>query len=187
MPRNKDGLTPKQERFVAEYLVDLNATQAAIRAGYSPRNADVDGPRLLGNAGVAAAVERGKAKAIAKTGITAERVLAELEAMAFSSIDHYVVNAAGDLELAAGAPALAKKAIASIERKEWSDGSGEGHNVEVKYKFWDKPSMLKVAGKYADVKGFADKVEVTGKDGKDLLPTLADAMAALMNAAPKKA
>ena len=42
-------LTPKQERFVAEYLVDMNATQAAIRAGYSRKTADVQGPRLLGN------------------------------------------------------------------------------------------------------------------------------------------
>lgn len=50
------GLTPKQQRFVDEYLIDLNATQAAIRAGYSPNNADVTGPRMLGNVGVAAAI-----------------------------------------------------------------------------------------------------------------------------------
>ena len=52
------GLKPKQHRFVAEYLVDLNASQAAIRAGYSRKNANVNGPRLLANAGVAAAVAR---------------------------------------------------------------------------------------------------------------------------------
>lgn len=43
------SLTPKQQRFVAEYLVDMNATQAAIRAGYSQKTADVQGPRLFGN------------------------------------------------------------------------------------------------------------------------------------------
>lgn len=50
------GLTRKQQRFVVEYLTDLNATQAAIRSGYAPKNADVTGPRLLGNVGVAQAI-----------------------------------------------------------------------------------------------------------------------------------
>lgn len=49
-------LTSKQARFVDEYLIDLNATQAAIRSGYSATNADVTGPRLLGNVGIAAAI-----------------------------------------------------------------------------------------------------------------------------------
>jgi hypothetical protein len=49
-------LTPKQARFVEEFMIDLNATQAAIRAGYSELTADVHGPRLLGNVGVAAAI-----------------------------------------------------------------------------------------------------------------------------------
>jgi hypothetical protein len=50
-------LTPKQRRFVDEYLVDLNATQAAIRAGYSARTANEQGARLLANASVAAAAQ----------------------------------------------------------------------------------------------------------------------------------
>ena len=50
------ALTPKQQRFVEEYLVDLNATQAAIRAGYSAKNADKIGPELLGKTRVAEAI-----------------------------------------------------------------------------------------------------------------------------------
>ena len=50
-------LNPKQERFVAEYLVDLNGTQAAIRAGYSPHTAVVQGSRLLGHAKIRAEVD----------------------------------------------------------------------------------------------------------------------------------
>ena len=50
-------LTPKQARFVEEYLIDLNATQAAIRAGYSTHTADVQGSRLLSNVKVAAAIQ----------------------------------------------------------------------------------------------------------------------------------
>lgn len=55
------AVTPRQQRFIDEYLVDLNATQAAIRAGYNAKNADVTGPRLLGNVGVRAEIERRQA------------------------------------------------------------------------------------------------------------------------------
>jgi phage terminase small subunit len=68
-------LTPKQQRFVEEYLVDLNATQAAIRAGYAPKSAFVQGSRLLSNAKVAQAVSDGRAKQAERTGITADYVL----------------------------------------------------------------------------------------------------------------
>ncbi len=53
------SLTPKQARFVEEYLIDLNATQAAIRASYSAKTAEVQGSRLLGNVKVREAVEAG--------------------------------------------------------------------------------------------------------------------------------
>lgn len=73
-----ERLNPRQEAFVREYLIDLNATQAAIRAGYSAATADVQGPRLLGNVRVAAAIEAGKKARAKKTGITAEKVLQHL-------------------------------------------------------------------------------------------------------------
>ncbi len=165
MPRNKDGLTPKQERFVAEYAKDLNATQAATRAGFSEKTARQQGARLLSNMAVAKAVEARTAKAIARTGITADRVLAELEMLAFSNVDDYVVDDGGTIHLAEPAPKMAKKAISSIKRKSWSDGEGSGHTVEVEYRFWNKIEALKLAGRYAGVPGFADKVELSGADG----------------------
>jgi len=64
-------MTPKQDRFVAEYLVDLNATQAALRAGYSPRTAPQQGSRLLKNVDVQAAVAPGK---VARLGTTRVKV-----------------------------------------------------------------------------------------------------------------
>jgi len=79
-------LTAKQQRFVAEYLVDLNAKQAAIRAGYSPRSAETNGNRLLRNAQVAAAVEAAKAERQARTEITADAVLQRLAAVAFGDV-----------------------------------------------------------------------------------------------------
>ncbi len=69
-------LTPKQQRFVSEYLIDLNATQAAIRAGYAKSGASVEGTRLLANAKVAAAVAAAQAKRSERTEITQDYVLA---------------------------------------------------------------------------------------------------------------
>ena len=69
------ALTDKQLRFVEEYLVDLNATQAAIRSGYSERTANEQGNRLLANASVQAAVSEGQAKRSERTQITADMVL----------------------------------------------------------------------------------------------------------------
>lgn len=68
-------MTPMQELFVREYLVDLNATQACIRAGYSAKTAEQQGPRLLGNVGVAAAIQAGMDKRAKKIELSADYVL----------------------------------------------------------------------------------------------------------------
>lgn len=68
-------LSSKQMTFVREYLVDLNATQAATRAGYSPRTANEQGARLLAKASVAEAVQAGMDARAARTEITADYVL----------------------------------------------------------------------------------------------------------------
>lgn len=68
-------LTPKQALFVREYLVDLNATQAAIRAGYSPKSADRIGLELLRKTEVAEAIAKHQEKRAAKIELTAEKVL----------------------------------------------------------------------------------------------------------------
>lgn len=76
-------LTPKQAQFVREYLIDLNATQAAIRAGYSANGADTAGPRLLENPDVKAAIDCAKLQRSERTEITSDRVLEEISRMAF--------------------------------------------------------------------------------------------------------
>ena len=73
-----DKLTPKQQRFVEEYLVDLNATQAAIRAGYSARNADKIAFQLLGKTRVAEAIAAAKAERSARVAVSADYVLNNL-------------------------------------------------------------------------------------------------------------
>jgi phage terminase small subunit len=69
------ALTAKQARFVAEYLIDLNATQAAIRAGYSAKTANQLGPRMLVNVGIAAAIAEKAAGTAEKLDLSAARVL----------------------------------------------------------------------------------------------------------------
>lgn len=82
MPR----LTPKQARFVEEYLTDLNATQAAIRAGYSDRVSSEIGYQLLQKTSVQSAIEACQRERSARTGVTADRVVQEIARVAFASL-----------------------------------------------------------------------------------------------------
>lgn len=71
-------LTAKQQRFVAEYLIDLNATQAAIRAGYSERTANVIGPENLAKPCIAAAVAEMQQQRVKRTEVDQDRIVREL-------------------------------------------------------------------------------------------------------------
>ena len=75
MPNNPKALTAKQSRFVEEYLVDLNATQAAARAGYSAKTAEQQGYQLLQKTSVQQAIAEAMSKRSERTEITADQVL----------------------------------------------------------------------------------------------------------------
>lgn len=77
-----DKLTPKQQRFVEEYLLDLNGTQAAIRAGYSEKGARTEAARLLANADISQAIAEKRAELSKKTALDAEWVLRNLQRVA---------------------------------------------------------------------------------------------------------
>ena len=79
----KPTLTPRQERFAAEYSKDLNATQAAIRAGYSPQSARTQAADLLTNPNIASAIAEAQAARSRRTEVTADRVVLELARVAF--------------------------------------------------------------------------------------------------------
>lgn len=72
------GLTPKQQRFVEEYIVDLNASAAARRAGYSARTAEQQGPRLLGNVEISAAIAQQRSRLSARAARTVDNVMADI-------------------------------------------------------------------------------------------------------------
>ena len=81
-----DNKTVMQKRFVQEYLIDLNATQAAIRAGYSKKTAQEQASRLLSKVKVQADIQKAMKRRSERTGITQDRVLEELALIAFSDI-----------------------------------------------------------------------------------------------------
>ena len=83
------ALTDKQKRFCEEYLIDLNATQAAIRAGYSPKTAEQTASRLLRNVKVQEYIAKRQKELSRSTHITQERVIKELALIAFSNNADY--------------------------------------------------------------------------------------------------
>lgn len=147
-------LTAKQQRFVEEYLIDLNATQAAIRAGYSARNAGKIGPELLGKTRVAEAVSKAIATRSRRTGINQDRVLRELAKVAF-------VNAADVIDideaaLRSDANRDDTAAIASVKVKTIPTEAGD--IVEREVKTYDKLKALELIGKHLGM--FKDKVDM---------------------------
>lgn len=157
-------LNAKQSRFVAEYLVDLNATQAAIRAGYSERTAYAQGQRLLKHDEIRRAVNEANQKRQKRTEITQDRVLEELGRLAFSDIRR-LYDENGSLLRPEDWPDDVAASVASMEVVTKNLGEGEVEYV-AKLKTWDKTRGLEMLGRH--LKMFTDKVE------HDLAPGLAE-------------
>lgn len=134
---SKATLTAKQAAFVREYLIDLNAKQAAIRAGYSEKTAEQQGYQLLQNSSVAAAIQQAMDERSKKTEITAEYVLTSIQKVAERCMQ--------------AVPVMEKVDGEWVETGEFKfDSSGANRALEL-------------LGKH--LKLFADRVEHTGKDG----------------------
>lgn len=157
-PRNGASrpLNAKQQRFVDEYLVDLNATQAAIRAGYSKKTAGAIGGELLEKPEIASAVAVGQAKRENRTHITQDKVLRELAILAFSDVRHFQYDEdSGKLLLSENAPDEAWRAVSSVKYRTVTSKNGDRiHEAELK--LWDKNSALQMAGKHLGM--FLDRV-----------------------------
>ena len=153
-------LTPKQSRFVAEYLIDQNATQAAIRAGYSKKTASSQGERLLRNVEIAAAVGVKQDQQLAKLEITAERVLQELARIAFVDVRAFYRDD-GTLKQMTELDADAAAAIAQFDVLKQNVTSGDGQLDTVhRIRFVEKIRALELLAKrFGLVK---EQVEVTG-------------------------
>jgi phage terminase small subunit len=168
-------MTPKQQRFVAEYLIDLNATQAAIRAGYSKNRADAMGHENLGKPEIAKAVQDAMQARSQRTGITQDRVLEELGKIAFSDIRKAIKwgssipvtnEETGETTLTHGIALLASDQIDGDMAAAIAEVSESKQGLKVK--LHDKRAALVDVGRHLGM--FKDKVEITGKDGAPLRP-----------------
>lgn len=133
-------LTEKQKAFVNEYLIDLNATQAAIRAGYSKKNADKIASQLLGKTRVSEEIKKVMAKREKRTEITQDRVLKELAIIGFAKVTDYVSVQNGTVII---------KNTADIDEEKLSAIAGIKENqFGIEVKIHDKVKSLELIGEH---------------------------------------
>lgn len=161
------GLTAKEARFVREYLKDLNATQAAIRAGYRAHTAKQAGSRLLSNVDVSAAIDEAKQERNDKLQIDAEWVLKRLRDEAEADLlDLYDDN--GSILPVEEWPLIWRQGLVTeVKTEELYEGEGEDRiNVGrvVTMKVSDRIKRIELIGKHVKVNAFQDQVEVKGLD-----------------------
>lgn len=135
------AVTDKQERFCEEYMIDLNATQAAIRAGYSPKTANEQAARLLVNVSVQDRLAQLQAEQSRRTGVSADRVVRELARIAFANASDLIDPETASVKLDASRDDLA--AIQSVKVKTFGE-DGLEHEV----KLADKLKALDLLGRH---------------------------------------
>lgn len=160
-------LTPKQVKFIDEYLIDRNGKQAAIRAGYSPRSAEVQASKMLRKGKVKAEIGRRVEKMSKDAGVTVQRVVDEYAKIAFSNMANFME--VGD----DGQPSLNFKDLTEDQKAALSEvtvdsylekgGTNPKTVLKVKFKLIDKKGALDSLGKHLGM--FVDKVEHSGPDG----------------------
>lgn len=152
-------MTKKQKRFVEEYLIDLNATQAAIRAGYSPDSAKEIGSENLTKPDIAKAVDQAIAERSRRTGVNADRVVRELAKIAFVNAGEVV-----DLDTALLMDKISDDDMAAIQSVKVKTFGEDG--IEREVKLADKLKALELLGKHLGL--FKDKVEINGNVKADM-------------------
>lgn len=162
-------MTDRQAEFVRQYLIDLNATQAAIRAGYSPSTANREGSRLLSNAVIAAAIKEAQDRRAERTKVTQDRVLTELARIGFS--DYRVLfDGRGQLKAHNEMDDDGAAVVASVEVFEEFERRGN-ERVQTGYtkkvKLWDKVAALSKMGQHLGM--FTEKVEISGPGGAPMV------------------
>lgn len=146
-------MTKKQKRFIEEYLIDLNATQAAIRAGYSPDTAKSIGSENLTKPDIQARIAKAMAERSRRTGVNADRVVMELAKIAFVNASDVI-----DAETATLKPDAAPEDTAAVQSVKVKTFGEDGLEREIKMA--DKLKALELLGKHLGI--FKDKVELSG-------------------------
>lgn len=156
-------LTPKQEMFCREYVITLNFTDAALKAGYTKNFAEHHHRKLLDNPAIQERIKALKAPTIARLQMTADHVLQELFRIATCDIGQ-AFNDDGTMKPIHEIPEDVRRAIQAVEVEQLFDGTGQdryqvGHTKKIR--FWDKNKALEMLGKH--FKLYTDKIEVDGK------------------------
>jgi len=163
-------VTPKQKRFIDEYLIDLNATQAAIRAGYSSKTASVIGDENLRKPYIQAELSARMKDREKRTEITQDRVLNELAKIGFADIRKAVQwgdglsvqdPESGEIVISNGVSLIGSEQIDNDTAAAISEISQTAQGLKIK--MHDKKGALVDIGRHLGM--FKDKVELTGKDG----------------------
>lgn len=169
-----DGLTLKQKTFCNEYLVDMDAKKAAIRAGYSAKTAEQIGWQLLQKTSVKACLATRISDRTRRTEIDADYVLRRLVAIDQMDIAD-ILGDDGSIKPVKDWPEVWRRSISGMDVSELFEGSGDQRalaGVLKKIKWPDKLKNLELMGKHVSVQAFKDTVEnkhsFVGPDGKPL-------------------
>ncbi|MDU5475945.1 terminase small subunit [Pantoea sp.] len=160
------ALTDKQEMFCREYLIDLNATQAAIRAGYSEKTSNEQGARLLANVSVQNRISELKAQRNDRIDVDADYVLKRLfEIDQMDVLDILMTN--GELKPIAQWPKVWRTTLSGMDVTEMA---GDAAGLLKKIKWPDKVKNLELLGKHVTVQAFKDNIknELVGPNGLPL-------------------
>ena len=144
-------LTRKQQRFCQEYIVDLNAVQAAIRTGYSKSTARQQASRLLTKVNIQDYLTRLMKQRQERTQIKADEVIHELAKIAFSNISNFITekNQIKDLSL------LTREILAAVESihivVRYDKGNSDGYTKRFRLKLHDKLKALECLGRHLNI------------------------------------
>lgn len=164
-------LTAKQKHFIEEYLIDLNATQAAIRAGYSKKTAAFIGAENLKKTQIQAEIQRRMAERQKRTEVTQDRVVKELARLAFANATDFVTVEKREIVMGDGSVVAVDGATVkhtselTLDQQAAIAGIKQGANG-VELKLCDKLKALELLGRHIGM--FNDKLSLSGTDGGPL-------------------
>lgn len=160
------SLTKKQAIFVKEYLVDLNATQAAIRAGYSENTAKETGYENLTKPHIAEAIKEQQNKRIERTEVNADYVLKRLIEIDEMDVCDILSDDLSSFKPLSQWPKVWRRTISGLDLTELFSGRGdekEMTGILKKIKWPDKVKNLELLGKHIDIQAFKEKRELEGE------------------------
>ncbi len=165
---NDKKLTAKQQKFIEEYLIDLNATQAAIRAGYSKRTAQQIGAENLSKPVIARAIEKAKKELSENTKMDAEFVRIRIGEMINADPCDIIDRKTGAYKSIFDWPIEWRRMLSAADVQELWEGRGK--NCEkigeiIKFKFIDKLRAIELLGKHTNVQAFSENINLRSNIG----------------------